>query len=164
MAKETLSPKVKHASPTKRRGIHPGDKVVKRGTSRHSTGFTAQGQDLFSQLIADRREQAEQARLDRLAEALAFRESQAAKAREHEWFSQLKPNSTAYRMAVAMLEAFPTADPDPSQNLSRTKVAAIEALDRMSSSDMLQEGALNHGRNVARTALGWAYEELRSKA
>lgn len=101
-------------------------------------------------------------REQRELEAYQFRCNQALKAKEHQWYSALKPGSVAHRYAQAVIDAFVLADSDKST--TRTQCAEVEAFCKMSSEDMQRGNAIEHGRKVARKALSWAYEQLTRRA
>lgn len=134
-----------------------------KNRGRGKGGTPSQGSDLLSVVLKERREQARQ---QRELEAYEFRLDQVAKAKEHEWFQQLRPGTVAYRFAQAALEAFPLADPPKpmpgKDKVTRTNQALLDALDNMNGADIEQENAIMHGRNVVRKALHWAFNELTS--
>lgn len=139
---------------------------TKKAHQRHGGTKQATG-SLFEELLEDRRQQATEARQQRELDAYYFSCEQATRAREHSWFVELKPGTTAYRFAVAVLEAFPLADltqQEKETKVSRTAKAAQQAWAQMSESDILHDKAIGHGRRVATTALRWAYDQLTAGA
>lgn len=115
------------------------------------------GSDLFSQMYADRRQQAQRNREEREAQAHDFRVDQARMAQEHEEFKKLQVGTVAHKMALAVFDAFPFASRPGSK---RTEAACIDALNTLEEGEVMRGNAVRKGQYVARAALHWAYRQL----
>jgi hypothetical protein len=144
--------------------------MIRRSAKARRKGAPAgknQMGNLFGDILADKRQKAldaaEAKRQQRELQQVAFRAEQAEKAREHSWFQGLKPGSVAYKFAMAIFDAFPQVEVPTDKSKTRTLCAELDALETMSGNDILRDGAIEHGRKVATTALGWAYTQLQAK-
>lgn len=144
----------------------PGIKSRKSGNA----GTTVEPKNYWDGLLADRQAEAEakrlarQAQIDadrakRAAELLAFRTEQVTKAAEHDWFKQLKSGSVADKTARAILANF--AEIDPPEGVKRTDAAIAAAIEELTDSQVSEDRSVRHGITVARTALSWAYGQVK---
>lgn len=144
----------KAAQQRKQRGHH--------GANRTASDSTP----LFDRLNADRRQLAEERRVSREAEAITHRSTQVRVARESQFITNLKPDTTAHKMAHAILNLFEHVEPEIVNGKlvrSRTKVAKAEALLEMSDADIKREKAIQYGCAQARNALQEAYATLKNR-
>jgi hypothetical protein len=139
---------------------HDEIRRAKKAHQRHGGTTKPTSGNLFEEILADRKQAAEEARLGREVAAFNFRLQQVEAARQLPEVADLKAGSVAERFASFMLDAWANADPQEAK--SRTEQAALIALDLLSDTDQLREGAIRKGKWAAGIALRKAYDLLKS--
>jgi hypothetical protein len=95
-----------------------------------------------------------------IAAQVTFRRDQVTLASTFEEFDKLAVGSIAWRLAVAIFEAFLTVEPPKDKSVKRTTLAVQQALGTLTIEDRTRNGAISLGRGVAYRALIWAYDQL----
>lgn len=109
------------------------------------------------QTAADKRAKSAKAKLD-------LHRDQRRKALFYPELDALKSGTLAHTVAHAILDAFPDAQVSADRAKSKTTVAVDQAMTalKLTAKDQAKSAAVRRGISTARSALTWAFEQLKS--